>query len=298
MARGYQTDDVKIKLVELLSEAKTGLSGVEISEKLGINRVTMTKYLNIFAAEGLIRQKNIGNVNLWFVDEGSEPLVFPNDYFKAKNLYIDFLQGKSKTQVYNLIRNCLHSNAQPVQIMTEIIIPASEAIDDIFHQGKISKSEQTLLQKIISNSIQILTLDTVDINLQKNVIVISADPKNAITAEAASAAFHSDGWNVSHLGDMSDSIDVLFDLDLEKFLGNIWKQKEGIMIIVVFSDSQESLKFFAQAVNSIKEKFTKKMFLVLCSKNKKANVKADLITDTFENVLQWSQSKFESFQTK
>ena len=86
MARGYQTDDVKIKLVELLSDAKTGLSGVEISEKLGINRVTMTKYLNIFAAEGLIRQKNIGNVNLWFVDEGSEPY---HKIFSCKEQHIN-----------------------------------------------------------------------------------------------------------------------------------------------------------------------------------------------------------------
>ena len=296
MARGYQTDDVKQKLVEVLSESKTGLSGVEISEKLGINRVTMTKYLNIFAAEGLIRQKNIGNVNLWFVDEGSESFSFPSDYFKAKNKYIEFLEGNSKQHIYNLIKNCLHSNAQPVKIMSEIIIPASESIQELFEQGKISKPEQKLLFSLISNSIKIITLDTVDINPEKNVIVISADSKNSIIAEAASATFHSDEWNVLHLGDMSDSIDVLFDLDFEKFLSSIWKQKIGIMIIVVFSDTQEGLKFFSQAINSIKGKFGKKMFLVLCSKNKKAGVKADLITDTFENVFQWSQTTFESNQ--
>ena len=50
MARGYQTEEVRQKLVDVLRDSKTGLSGVEISSKLGINRITMTKYLNIFCS--------------------------------------------------------------------------------------------------------------------------------------------------------------------------------------------------------------------------------------------------------
>ena len=46
MVRGYQTEEIKRKLVDLLNKEKEGLSGIEISEKLGVNRVTMTKYLN------------------------------------------------------------------------------------------------------------------------------------------------------------------------------------------------------------------------------------------------------------
>jgi len=81
MARGYQTEEIKEKLVDLLSNSKTGLSGLEISERLSINRITATKYLNVFAAEGLIKQKNIGNVNLWFIEDGTEKYYFPDDYF-------------------------------------------------------------------------------------------------------------------------------------------------------------------------------------------------------------------------
>ena len=76
MTRGYQTEDIKEKLVDLLGNSKTGLSGLEISERLSINRITTTKYLNIFAAEGLIKQKNIGNVNLWFIEAGTEKFRF------------------------------------------------------------------------------------------------------------------------------------------------------------------------------------------------------------------------------
>jgi len=294
MAKGYETHDLKQKLVEVLSNSKTGLSGVEISEKLGINRVTMTKYLNIFATEGMLRQKNIGNVNLWFIEEGTEQFEFPDDYFHVKTKYLELLTSIHEQKVYNLIRNCIQSNVKTTKLMTEVILPAIESVQELFEQGKISKSEEKLLGQIISSSIQMLNLITTEINPRKNVIIISADSKSTLIAESASASFHSEGWNVSSLGDMSDAIDVIFDLDLQQFLGKVWTKKNGVMIIVIFSETNEGLKFFSQAVNSVKEKFGKNLNLVLCSKIKKNTLaKADLIADNLETVLQWSETTFE-----
>ena len=90
MARGYDISEIKFQLIKLLRDSKIGISGTEISERLGINRVTMTKYLNIFSAEGIISEKSIGNVNLWFVHEGIEQFQFPDDYFRVQERYFDY----------------------------------------------------------------------------------------------------------------------------------------------------------------------------------------------------------------
>ena len=295
MARGYQTEEIKGKLVGLLTNSKTGLSGLEISERLQINRITTTKYLNIFAAEGLIKQKNIGNVNLWFIEDGTEKFNFPEDLFRVKTKYIEYLTARKEQQVYNLVRNSFHSTTQPVKIITEIIIPAIESIYDIFDQGKIGKSELNLLEKTISNSIQIIKLENFDIDTKKNIILISADHQSILLSDAASASFHADGWQVYSLGDMSSSIDVLFDLDLQKLLTKVWKPGVGMMVIVVFSSTPESMKFFAESVNSIKTKSRKNLYLVVCGDMKKnAGIKANLIEEDIEAILQWSQTTFES----
>ncbi len=98
---------------------------------------------------------------------------------------------------------------------------------------------------------------------------------------------------------MSSAIDVLFDLDLQKFLGKVWKQKTGIMIVVDFSDSEEGLNFFSGAVNSVKENLVKKLFLVLCGKvGKKTEMKADLISEKHMDIIQWCQTTFESSESK
>ena len=52
MGKSYSSADIRQKLISILDNSETGMSGVEISEKLGINRITMTTYLKVFAAEG------------------------------------------------------------------------------------------------------------------------------------------------------------------------------------------------------------------------------------------------------
>ena len=157
MARGYDETEVKFRLIKLLHSSKSGISGVEISEKLGINRVTMSKYLNKFAAEGTITQKNIGNLNLWFVDEDIEQLNFPDDYFLVQEKFLSYVIDCNERHVNNLIKNCINSKAKMDKIITEIIIPTIPHIQKLFDDGKIGKSEEQLMTGIISNSLQMIT---------------------------------------------------------------------------------------------------------------------------------------------
>jgi len=109
-----------------------------------------------------------------------------------------------------------------------------------------------------------------------------------------SCALGSAGWQVWPLGDMSDAIDVMYDLDLQKFLTRIWKQKQGIMIVVVISGTEDGMKFFSESVNSVKPKFGKNMHLVIYSRaGKKPSIKAEFVTDDFENTIQWAESVSE-----
>ena len=295
MARGYDETDMKFRLIKLLHSSKSGISGVEISEKLGINRVTMSKYLNKFAAEGTITQKNIGNLNLWFVDDDIEQLNFPDDYFIVQEKFLSNVIDCMEKPVYNLIKNCINSKAKMDKIITEIILPSIPQIQKLFDDGKIGKSEQQLMTGIIANSIQMITHHSGQSESGKNIIILSADPESILISNAAAAAFRSQNWNVFSIGDMSSSIDVLFDLELRKLLSKTWKSKEGLMIILVFSQSEEGLKFFSDSFYSVKEKSENNLFIALSGKTgKKVKIKADLSTSALEDILQWSNTKYEN----
>jgi hypothetical protein len=295
MGRGYSTEEIRKKLILTLKDSETGMSGVEISEKIGINRITMGKYLKVFAVEGLLRQKNIGNITLWFLEPGQESYNFPDDYFKITPQYLDYLVKGSEDQVYSLIRNCLHSGATVNRLVLEVIFPAINSVKNLYDDGKIGTSEQNLLRTTISKSLQIFNQLQVISEPKKNVVVIAADSQSLLLSEAASSTYHSDGWNVFHLGDMSSVINVLFDLDFQKLIGKIWKQKPGILIVVVFSQTDEGLNFFADSINPIKEKSGKNMKLALCGKiSTKTKIDSDLLSEKPEDILQWSQTVFEN----
>ena len=295
MARGYDETEVKFRLIKLLHSSKSGISGVEISEKLGINRVTMSKYLNKFAAEGTITQKNIGNLNLWFVDEDIEQLNFPDDYFLVQEKFLSHVIDCNERHVNNLIKNCINSKAKMHKIITEIIIPTIPHIQKLFDDGKIGKSEEQLMTGIISNSLQMITYHSGHSDSGKNVIILSADSESILSSESAAAAFRSQNWNVFSIGDISSSIDVLFDLELRKLLSKTWKSKDGVMIVLVFSQTEEGLKFISDSFYSVKEKSENNLFIVLSGKTgKKVKIKGDLSASKLEDILQWSNTKYEN----
>ena len=291
MVKGYSTEDIREKLITILDGSETGMSGVEISTKVGVNRITMTKYLKVFAAEGLLRHKNIGNVTLWFLESGQESFDFPDDYFKIGPKYIEYLIKGTEDQVFSLIHNCLRSGANVDQLIIEVILPAIEEIQTMYDDGKIGTSELKLLQNIILKSLHIFHHLPIVSNTRKNVVVIAADSRSLLLSETASAVYHSEGWRVSHLGDMSSAINVLFDLDFQKLISKIWKQKPGILVVVIFSKTQEGLNFFADSINPIREKSGKRMKLVLCGQiSKKIKIKSDLISENLGDILQWSET--------
>ena len=295
MARGYDETEVKFRLIKLLHSSKSGISGVEISEKLGINRVTMSKYLNKFAAEGTITQKNIGNLNLWFVDEDIEQLNFPDDYFLVQEKFLSHVIDCNERHVNNLIKNCINSKAKMDKIITEIIIPTIPHIQKLFDDGKIGKSEEQLMIGIISNSLQMITYHSGHSDSGKNVIILSTDSESILSSESAAAAFRSQNWNVFSIGDISSSIDVLFDLELRKLLSKTWKSKDGVMIVLVFSQTEEGLKFISDSFYSVKEKSENNLFIVLSGKTgKKVKIKGDLSASKLEDILQWSNTKYEN----
>ena len=297
MGKGYSTEDIRQKLILILDGDVSGMSGVEISKKIGVNRITMAKYLRVFAAEGLLRQKNIGNLTLWFLEPGQESFNFPDDYFKISSQYLEYLIKGTEDQVYSLIHNCLHSGAKADNLILEVIFPSIDYIQKMYDDAKIGTSEQKLLNTTISKSLHIFNQIPKVSDPKKNVVVMASDAKSRLYSESASAVYHSNGWNVSHLGDMSSAINVLFDLDFQKLIGKIWKQKSGILIVAVFSQTDEGLIFFADSINTIKEKSGKPMKLALCGKvSKKTKIKSDVVSSKIGDILQWSQTVFENLK--
>ena len=296
MGKGYFIEDIRRRLIPIL-ESEPGMSGVAISEKIGINRITMTKYLKILSAQGLVYPKNIGNITLWFLESGQESFKFPDDYFKVVKLYQEYLIAADELQLVGLIRNCLNSAAISSRLVTEVILSSIDTVHDLFDSGKIGAAEQSLLYGLMNRSLQVVyDYQHVTIDPTKNVSVIAADPESVILSTAAATIYHTQGWRVFDLGDMSSMINPLFDLDFQKLIGKIWKRRSGVMIVVIFSSSSEGLSFFKDSIKPIKTRSGSRLKIVMCGPPTK--IKSDLVTEKFDDVIQWSNTVYDNLKFK
>lgn len=287
MARGYQVDDIRKKITGLLSSEPAGMSGIEIASRLRISRTTITKYLEVFATEGIIRRREMGNLTLWSIDSESEQYSFPDDYFRVAGRYAEYLLQDDGRRAESLIADCMRSSADSVRLVSEVLIPAIDSVRKLYEDGKIGDSEQRYLEGIVSRSLGMLP-GPLKHDPGRNVIILATDRHGVMLGRAAEAAYRTRGWRVTSLGDMSSSINVIFDIDLQKLLRRVWKGRQGLMVILVISSSREGLEFFAESVKAIDEKNLK---VILCGDvGDIPKGAADLLAGDVMAALQWSDT--------
>ncbi len=297
MARSYSTREIGERILNILAGSKIGMSGVEISTELGINRITTTKYLSMFAAQEMVRRRDIGNITLWTTLEGAELFQFPDDYFKVKARFLDSLIGGHDLRARTLIQSSINSGASVPRLMIDVMLPSISSVRLMYDEVKIGNSEMGMFESSILNCVKLAQAHTPDAEGDRNVTLIAADGQSLLQCYCAEASYRSMGWQVYNLGDMSSSVNVLFDIDLPKFLSRVWKSRRGIMIIVVFSQTEEGLSFFADAVSSAGIRKRGNLSLALCgSMGEEAEVESDILSHDLNKILQWSETTFERYK--
>ena len=300
MARGYGAARVRRMVAEALDGSPAGMTCSDISRRLGISRITLAKYLDTFAAEGLVRRRGAGPAAVWTAGEAAlstAEMEFPEGYAAAQKRYEDLVSSCSEDAACALVRGCLSSGATAARLMTEVVVPAAARIRRAYDDGRIGNSELALMRGIVSSSIRAASAPAAlpDADPMRSAVLMAADPASTVLCEAAAAALRGNGWSAYALGDMSASINVLLDLDLQRLLARVWKRRRGMLAVCVFSDSEEGLNFFAESAGSALARAGRGARLVLCGPaGKKPGPMADLVTDSLGDVLQWVQTSYES----
>ena len=93
MYRRYTIDEIKNKVIETLKNHEEGMSSIELADAVHVNRMTITKYLNILSAIGLIKRKKIGSINIWTIEAGVADIEFPINYLNLQQKFITSLVG-------------------------------------------------------------------------------------------------------------------------------------------------------------------------------------------------------------
>lgn len=290
MGHGYGETEVWSRVRSALSGAEAGLSGTELARKTGINRVTLSKYLESFLRQRIIRSRSTGNIVIWYMERGTFAYSFPDDYFLAARRYHDMLIAADEQGLFSLIRSCMHSSANPTGMVTEVVSPAAEALVRMHADGRMGGLELRSLQDMVLRSLQLIGMEFCSPHNTKHSVVMATDPESVLYAESAVALLRSLGWRVFSIGDLSDSADMFFDLELHKLLGRIWKGSPGLMVLVVTGRTSEALQFLCKTASEVRKKIDGQVRLVACTDVVDLQLAADVIAPDIRSLVQWCET--------
>jgi len=255
MYRRYTLDEIKRRIIDVLQSAGgTGLSGVELADRIGINRMTITKYLDVMHAMGLLKKKKIGNVNIWFVQIGVGDIEFPINYVQVQQKLISSILAGDEDIARRILLSVMNSNVDQVKVMTDVIVPAVNTISELYSRGKLNKTERTFLSSLMMELIDLVKFNVRPGEQKSNahVICVAGSEDRSHMAKSAAVALLARGWDSSYIGDVGEHIDPFFDIDFQRYLLRLWSNKHGLMLVCIFSSGEGSLRFLSSTAKQMK----------------------------------------------
>ncbi|MDQ4016855.1 MAG: winged helix-turn-helix domain-containing protein [Thermoproteota archaeon] len=298
MYRRYTLDEIKRRIVDVLQSAGgTGLSGVELADRIGINRMTITKYLDVMHAMGLLKKKKIGNVNIWFVQIGVGDIEFPINYVQVQQKLISSILAGDEDIARRILLSVMNSNVDQVKVMTDVIVPAVNTISELYNRGKLNKTERTFLLSLMMELIDLVKFNVRPGEQKPNahVICVAGSEDRSHMAKSAAVALLARGWDSSYIGDVGEQIDPFFDIDFQRYLLRLWSNKHGLMLICVFSSGEGSLRFLSSTAKQMKGRVRGELRITTVTTPQLQTVaeeSSDYVAKDLLALVEWAEREF------
>lgn len=293
MYRRYTIDEIKNKVIETLRNHEEGMSSIELADAIHVNRMTITKYLNILSAIGLIKRKKIGSINIWTIESGVEDIEFPLNYLHLQQKFITSLMGYNKRELSKILLNIIYSNTEILKILKEIIIPSSNTIKGLYDRGRLGKTELLYLYNLLFDLGILIEISHKNTEYNKNIhnIFIAGNQDQILNSKILSVASEVSNCDTIYIGNIEQHIDPFFDIDLQRHIAKLWLHKKGTKVIFLCCSEESSLRFLFTTSDYIKRKMTENIKIVLFANSEilglAKDLKFDFITSDLNSIIIW-----------
>jgi hypothetical protein len=302
MYRRYTLDEVKHKITSLLQGNSAGLSGVELAEKTGINRMTMSKYLNVLLTLGLVRRKKAGPVNIWYLNSGITDLEFPINYLEIQQNYMTATFQNDPDKSHGVILSALNSTPDKIKVLSEVIIPTYNTLNELYDRGRLGETERTSILTTLTETIELIKFNSqVESTMQNaHVLFVAGSEDRIVLAKSGALELKMLGWNSSYIGNVERLIDPFFDIDFQRYIIKSWNEKRGLMILCIFSSQESSLRFLSLAASSLKSKLKGQLYTVIFTTSELAkrheDIGADAAFNNIQSLVEWCEKKYSTYR--
>jgi methanogenic corrinoid protein MtbC1 len=299
MYRRYTLDEVKRKIIDVLQNAGTGLSGIELADKTGLNRMTITKYLDVMHALGLVKKKKVGTVNVWFLETGIADIEFPVNFGQVHQRLLEFSLAGEEEQARRLLVSILNSNVDQVKILTDVILPAVNTINELYSRGRMGKTERIHLSAVLGELVDLVKFNAkpAEHKMNAHVICVAGTDDMVHLAKSAAVAFQILGWNSKYVGSIEQDMDPFFDIDFQRYLSRVWGNRRGLLLVCILSSGEGPLRLLASTTRSMKGRLKGELRLAIIATpglQQAGEEGADLVVTDLQSVIDWAERQYVS----
>jgi hypothetical protein len=263
MYKKYDLSDIQKRVIDLLQN-NNPMSSSEISNTLGTNRITISKYLDILYFQKILNRKRIGSVNFWFLDPGIINLDLKDENFlEIQQKIIESLINGQKEFTDNIVLSLINRNINMRKIFTDVCFPVLNTILELYNRGKIGKTEKIHLLTNLTDSFRLLR-NNININSNNNrrfdnslLVIVSGDDESLPICVMIDVLTRRDGLNSTIIGNVENFIDPFFDIDFQRYINKLSKRVKGKTIIIVVSHNETAIRFLHSSLvnQDVKEKY-------------------------------------------
>lgn len=304
MYKRYTIDEIKNKVIETLRNHEEGMSNIELADAIHVNRMTITKYLNILSAIGLIKRKKIGSINIWTIESGVEDIEFPLNYLHLQQKFITSLVGYNKRELGKILLNIIYSDTEVLKILKEIIIPSSNTIKGLYDRGRLGKTELIYLYNLLYDLVILIETYHKNTEYNKSIhnIFIAGNQDQILNSKILSVASAVSNCDTIYIGNIEQHIDPFFDIDLQRHIAKFWQHKKGTKVIFLCCSEEGSLRFLFTTADYIKRKMTENIKIVLFVNSDildlAKDLKFDFITSDLNSLIMWLEELIKQIKNQ
>jgi DNA-binding Lrp family transcriptional regulator len=287
MYKRYNLSDIQKEVIELLRN-NNPMSTTEISKKIGTNRITISKYLDILYFQKIINRKKIGSVNFWFLDPGIVNFDTKDEnYIELQQKLIISLINGDKEISQNIILSILNKQINLKKIIIDICLPVLNTLFELHNRGKIGKTEKIHLITNLTESLGLLRNCNVihESSVHRNMllVIVAGDDDSLPICNIMNIYARKIKINSTVIGNVEKYIDPFFDIDFRRYINKISNRNKEKICICIISYNEMSIKFLSAAVDEIEQAnkvktivFSTKKIIEKFENNFKGNFIADV----------------------
>jgi hypothetical protein len=286
MYKRYNLSDIQKEVIKLLQD-NNPMSSTEISKKIGTNRITISKYLDILYFQKIINRKKIGSVNFWFLKPGiiNFDLSDENHLDLQQKLIMSLINGE-KEMSENFILSIINKRVDLKKIILDICFPVLNTLFELHNRGKIGKTEKIHLMTNLIESINLLkNCSVINENNRKRdslLVIVSGDDDSIPICNMINIYAKKIRINSTIIGNIEKYIDPFFDIDFLRYINKLFNKNKEKIYVCIISYNEMSIKFLHSTLSGyeLKEKVQTIIFSTKTIKEKFENkFKENIISD-------------------